>query len=130
MLLRASIALALATTLAPGLAAQRPPRLEGTWRAQTPDGPQTVIVRADSSASFGDETVRWRIVADSIFIALGDEWTVYRFVLAGRKLTLSGGDLEEPVVLQRVGPASPRPDSIPVPAAPPITRRGQGGAGR
>jgi hypothetical protein len=130
MLLRASTVLALATTLASSLAAQRPPRLEGTWRAQTPDGAQTVIVRADSSASFGDETVRWRIVADSIFIALGDEWTVYRFVLAGRKLTLSGGDLEEPVVLQRVGPASLRPDTIPVPPAPPMTRRGTGGAGR
>ncbi|MEJ2239133.1 MAG: hypothetical protein P8X82_12615 [Gemmatimonadales bacterium] len=31
--------------------------ITGTWQADTPDGPQTVIVRADSSASFGDETV-------------------------------------------------------------------------
>ncbi len=103
--------------------AQRPPRLEGTWRASTPDGPQTVIVRPDSSASFGDETVRWRIVADSIFIALGDEWMVYNFAVAGRKLTLSGGDLEEPIVLTRIGPAAARPDSIPLPTAPPMTRR-------
>ena len=51
------------------LAAQRAPKIEGTWRADTPDGPRQVIVRPDSSASFGDETVRWRIVADSIFIA-------------------------------------------------------------
>lgn len=102
---------------------QRAPRLEGTWKAETPDGPQTVIVRADSSASFGDETVRWRIVADSIFIALGDEWMVYNYVLRGRKLTLSGGDLEEPIALERVGPASARPDSIPLPPAPPMSRR-------
>jgi hypothetical protein len=98
-------------------------RLEGTWRAQTPDGPQTVIVRADSSASWGDETVRWRVVADSIFLAMGDEWMVYNFVLRGRRLTLSGGDLEEPIELQRVGPPSARPDSIPVPPAPPMARR-------
>ena len=45
---------------------QRPPRLDGTWRAKTADGPQTVIVRADSSASWGDETVRWRV--DTLFI--------------------------------------------------------------
>lgn len=102
---------------------QRVPRLEGTWKAETPDGPQTVIVRADSSASFGDETVRWRIVADSIFIALGDEWMVYNFALRGRRLTLSGGDLEEPIVLDRVGPALARPDSVPVPPAPPMSRR-------
>jgi hypothetical protein len=126
MHLAASIVLLLTATLASVLAAQRPPRLEGTWRAQTPDGPQTVIVRADSSASFGDETVRWRIVGDSILIALGDEWMGYHFALAGRRLTLSGGDLEEPVVLQRVGPATPRPDSIPVPPAPPMARRGGG----
>jgi hypothetical protein len=103
--------------------AQRAVKLDGTWRAQTPDGPQTVIVRADSSASFGDETVRWRIVADSIFIALGDEWMVYNFALRGRTLTLSGGDLEEPIELERVGPASPRPDAVPVPTAPPMSRR-------
>jgi hypothetical protein len=120
---RASIILALVAVLPGALAAQRPPRLEGTWKAQTPDGPQTVVVRPDSSASFGDETVRWRVVADSIFIAMGDEWTVYRFALAGRKLTLSGGDLEEPIVLQRVGPAPPRPDSVAVPPAPPMSRR-------
>ena len=104
-------------------AAQRAPRIEGTWKADTPDGPQTVVVRGDSSASFGDETVRWRIVADSIFIAFGDEWMVYNFALRGRRLTLSGGDLEEPIVLERVGPPSARPDSIPVPPAPPMSRR-------
>lgn len=105
------------------LAAQRAPKIEGTWRAETPDGPRQVIVRPDSSASFGDETVRWRIVADSIFIALGDEWMVYNFALAGRKLTLSGGDLEEPIELRRIGPPSARPDSIPLPVAPPMNRR-------
>jgi hypothetical protein len=129
MLWRASIVLALLAGPLSSLAAQRPPRLEGTWRASTPDGPQTVIVRADSSASWGDETVRWRVVADSIFLALGEEWMVYRFALAGRNLTLSGGDLEEPIVLRRVGPATARPDSIPVPPAPPMNRRGTDGAG-
>jgi hypothetical protein len=106
-------------------AGQRAPRLDGTWRAKTPDGPQTVIVRADSSASWGDETVRWRVVADSIFIAMGDEWMVYNFKVAGRRLTLSGGDLEEPILLERVGPATSRPDSVAVPPAPPMTRRAE-----
>ena len=109
---------------------QRAPRLDGTWRAKTPDGPQTVIVRADSSASWGDETVRWRIVADSIFLAMGDEWMVYNFTLVGRRLTLSGGDLEEPILLDRVGPATPRPDSVAVPPAPPMTSRAQGASDR
>jgi hypothetical protein len=117
------LAVLAASTLTGSAGAQRAPKLDGTWRAKTPDGPQTVIVRPDSSASFGDETVRWRIVADSIFIALGDEWTVYNFVVRGRKLTLSGGDLEDPIELERIGPPTPRPDSVAVPPAPPMTRR-------
>ena len=124
MSMRAPLLLAVVLGLCSAdAAAQRSPRIEGTWQADTPDGPQVVVVRSDSSASFGDETVRWRIVADSIFLALGDEWMVYNFALRGRRLTLSGGDLEEPIVLERIGPPSARPDSIPVPTAPPMSRR-------
>ena len=95
------------------------PDLSGTWQAQTPDGPQTVIVRPDSSASFGDEIVRWRMVPDTVYLALGGEWTGYHYALHGSKLVLSGGDLEDPVELRRVGPPSPRPDGVDVPPPPP-----------
>ncbi len=81
--------------------------LVGTWQAETPDGPQVVVIRADSTASFGEETVQWRIDQDAIFILFGDEWIGYDFVIAGKSLTLSGGDLEEPVTLERIQP----PDS-------------------
>jgi hypothetical protein len=80
--------------------------ITGTWQADTPDGPQTVVVRADSSASFGEETVRWRVSADTVYIQFGDEWVGYNFELDGDLLTLSGGDLEEPITLRRVGPSS------------------------
>ena len=38
-------------------------------------------------------------------------------------LTLSGGDLEKPVTLRRVGPPTPRADTIPLPPPPPATER-------
>ena len=114
-----------ATALAQGAGAQ----LAGTWKAETPDGPRSVVIRADSSASYGDETVRWRMAGDSIHIAFGDEWMVYGYALRGTRLTLSGGDLDEPITLRRAGPATPRPDSIPLPPAPPPTRRGNGAPG-
>ena len=97
--------------------------LTGTWRAETPDGPTDVIVRPDSSASVGEETVRWRIVDDSIHIAFGDEWMVYGFSRNRSKLTLSGGDLEEPMELELVGPPTPLPAGVEVPPAPPSNRR-------
>ncbi|HKI94119.1 MAG TPA: hypothetical protein VJ992_02400 [Gemmatimonadales bacterium] len=124
MTMRTLAAATAAACIAATAAAQtHAPHLEGTWKAKTPDGPRTIVVRSDSSASFGDQTVRWRVVADSIFIALGDEWTVYNYVVSGRRLTLSGGDLTDPVALERVGPPTPRPDSIPIPPAPPMNRR-------
>jgi hypothetical protein len=35
------------------------------------------------------------------------------------QLILSGGDLETPVTLRRVGPATPRPDTLAIPDPPP-----------
>jgi hypothetical protein len=110
--------LALFVIGVPVLRAQATTDLSGTWQAETPDGPQTVVVRPDSSASFGEEMIRWRIVADTVFLALGGEWIGYNFTVRGRTLTLSGGDLEEPVELERVGPATPRPEGVPVPPDP------------
>ena len=104
-------------------AQSKSPNLEGTWKAETAEGPREIIVRADSSASFGDEIVRWRIVGDSIFIALGGEWLVYNFTVRGRTLTLSGGDLVDPITLTRTGPATPRPEGVAVPPAPPMDKR-------
>jgi hypothetical protein len=103
------------------MAAQAPPPLTGTWQAETPDGPQTIVVRADSSASFGEETIRWRAASDTVYLALGGEWIGYNFVVRNGTLTLSGGDLEEPIELQRVGPPTPRPEGVPVPLDPDST---------
>ena len=66
--------------------------LSGTWEAPSPDGPVTVIVRPDSSASFGDEIVRWRIVSDTVYLAIGGEWLGYNYAFKGSTLVLSGGD--------------------------------------
>ncbi|MBE0592555.1 MAG: hypothetical protein IH616_09160 [Gemmatimonadales bacterium] len=96
----------------------RTPDLSGTWEAESADGPVTIIVRPDSSASFGDEIVRWRIVADTVYLAIGGEWLGYNYALRGSVLTLSGGDLEEPIDLKKLGPPTPRPAGVPVPPVP------------
>ena len=108
---------------APSMAVAQTQAILGTWKfdlKQGPkkEGPRIVIVRADSSASYGDETVRWRLVGDSLALALGGEWVNYRLKLKGKRLTLSGGDLNEPVTFDLVGPPSARPDTIPVPPDP------------
>jgi hypothetical protein len=106
-----------------GTAGAQEAAILGTWKfdlkqGDKKEGPRTVIVRPDSSASYGAETVRWRIVGDSLALALGGEWVNYRLKLKGKRLTLSGGDLTEPVTFERVGPPSARPDTVAVPPDP------------
>src|SRR5688572_31662960 len=103
----------------PGTARAQAPAILGTWKfdlqqGKKKQGPRTVIVRADSSASYGAETVRWRIIGDSLALALGGEWVNYRMKVKGKRLTLSGGDLTKPVTFDLVGPPTPRPDTVAV----------------
>lgn len=105
-------------------AAQTPVRLTGDWQARSGDEIRHIMVRADSSAQFGEELARWRVVGDSLWITLGDGvWQVYGMKIAKDKLTISGGDLEKPVTLQRVGPPTVRPDTLTIPEAPPANAR-------
>jgi hypothetical protein len=124
--------IACSLVFAAGLPAQgttRHPRLEGDWQAKTGDGKtgdeiRHIMVRSDSSAQFGNEIARWRVTGDSLWITVGDGvWMIYGVRIGGERLTISGGDLQKPVTLQRVGPATPRPDTLPIPASPPDTAR-------
>lgn len=98
--------------------------LSGLWQLDKgvvkSDGPKTVMIRPDSSASWGKETVRWRLKSGQIMIALGGEWETYKLKLKADRLTLSGGDLNEPITLKRIGPATPRPPGVPVPPDPDV----------
>ena len=106
------------------LAAQAPAKLTGNWQAKSGDEVRHIMVRSDSSAQFGDDVARWRVVGDSLWITLGDGvWQVYGMKLAGDKLTISGGDLEKPVTLRRVGPPNTRADTLAIPDAPPANQR-------
>ncbi len=115
---------ALALPVIAGAQVAKRVHLEGQWEAKASDGLHYVMVRADSSAQFGEQVARWRLVGDSIWFTLGDgAWQVYGLKVAGDKLTLSGGDLDKPVSLRKVGPPTARPAGLVVPDAPPDTAR-------
>ena len=100
------------------------PVIVGTWKvnandlAQRKDAPRLVIVRSDSSASWGTETARWRLKDDRLWLAIGGEWEDYKLKIKGTKLTLSEGDLTKPVTFERVGPPTQRPAHVAVPPDP------------
>ena len=100
------------------------PRLEGRWQARTGEAIHHITVRGDSSAQFGEQLARWRLVGDSLWLTVGDGvWMVYAVSVIGDRLTLSGGDLEEPVTLRRVAPAAARDRAVVIPPAPPDAAR-------
>src|SRR5712671_6945843 len=106
------------------LFAQTPPRVTGDWQARAGEEIRHIMVRSDSSAQFGRDLARWRVVGDSLWITLGDGvWQVYGMKLARDKLTISGGDLEKPVTLRRVGPPTARPDTLTIPEPPASNQR-------
>jgi hypothetical protein len=119
----------LALALPPRSAAQAPAgsrsSLEGRWEARGPDDAiHHIMVRGDSSAQFGNDVARWRVVGDSLWLTLGDGvWMVYGMALRRDRLTLSGGDLEKPVTLRRAGLPTPRPADLQVPEPPPASAR-------
>lgn len=120
-----TVQLVIALLAAVPLVAQKEAPIVGTWKAELndqnrQDAPREVIVRPDSSASWGMETVRWRLKADSVMIALGGEWVTYKLKVDRTRLTLSGGDLAKPVTLTKVGPPTPRPDGTAVPPDPDV----------
>ena len=126
LVIQALAACAAAGSLAGQSASTLPkrPRLEGDWIAKADSGIRHIMVRPDSSAQFGDQVARWRLVGDSIWLTVGDGvWMVYGLKVQSDRLTLSGGDLQKPVTLRRVGPATPKPDTLTVPASPPDTAR-------
>ncbi len=101
---------------------QHPVDITGTWRVAagtvTRNGPREVVIRPDSSASWGKQTVRWRVHPGTISIVLGDEWDTYKLKVKNDALTLSGGDLQQPVTLRRVGPPTPRAPGDKIPPDP------------
>ena len=112
----------LSLVLAPATLLGQSASVEGTWkvdaRTDTRGGPREVIIRADSSATWGKETSRWRLKDDSIMVAIGGEWETYKLEVSKTRLTISGGDLQKPITLKRVGKATPRPAGVSVPPDP------------
>jgi hypothetical protein len=118
------LTLLAACLIAPAMlpAQSKAPDVTGTWRvdagAEVKNGPKEVIIRSDSSASWGKETVRWRIVKEKIWIAIGGEWEIYNLKVKNAAMTLSGGDLQKSVTLKKVGPPTPLPTGAKIPADP------------
>ena len=89
--------------------AQRPSGLVGKWvgKVQAFDVEMEFVLNADGTADLEGSPGTWRAQGNRLYMTEEGETTVYTFKLQGAQLTLTGGDLEAPMVLVRRGDTPP-----------------------
>jgi hypothetical protein len=93
--------------------------LVGTWSGEFGGEPFQLILNADGTGQM-DGPIQWEAQGNQLVITEDDGSTEYKFTLKGSKLTVSGGDLEEPLTLTRIGSAGKAsPPAAKMPQAPP-----------
>jgi len=107
------------------VALERPPAwaaknsaLVGTWSGEFGGEPFQLILNADGTGQM-DGPIQWEAKWEQLVITEDDGSTEYTFTLKGSKLTVSGGDLEEPLTFTRIGSAGKAPPAAKMPQAPP-----------
>ncbi|MCB9655021.1 MAG: hypothetical protein H6729_12915 [Deltaproteobacteria bacterium] len=76
--------------------------LVGRWMTETPNGAVHLVLSDDGHFSLAETKGTWRVESATIrFEKSPTESILYAFELAAGRLTLSGGDLDEPVVFTR-----------------------------
>lgn len=76
--------------------------LVGTWSGDFAGEPFQLILNADGTGQM-DGPIQWQVQGNKLVIAEADGTTAYNFMLKGSKMTVSGGDLEAPLTLTRIG---------------------------
>ena len=111
------LTLACVAIFSPVLAMEKS-ALVGTWTGGEPGAPMQLQLKADGTGIFADSPLTWKLQGGKLVITEEGETTLYEFTLKGSTLTVSGGDLDEPMVFTRGGaaPKAPMPPASQAPA--------------
>jgi hypothetical protein len=73
--------------------------IHGVWTANDPDNGSliTVVLNKDGTGKLDNDAIRFTIDGNRIQVTLNGEITTYNFKLQENTLTVSGGDLDEPL---------------------------------
>lgn len=101
--LAAGLAVLALLTSGRAIAQGTPPNLLGTWEWSDEIYPLTLTLNPDGTGILDEEPIRYTVAPGMLTIFEEGEAIEYEFTLAGDKLTLSGGDLDETTVFVRQG---------------------------
>ena len=91
------------------LAAQTPQGLTGTWQSSQYGFTMVLVLNADGTGEFDEEPIKFRVKGSTLAVTEDGDVSNYTFALNGATLTLSGGDLDRPMVFQRQGAGASAP---------------------
>lgn len=80
--------------------------LTGVWQNNDFGYQMTLILQPNNTGEFDGETIKYLIKETTLSITQNNETNTYTYVLKGNSLTLSGGDLEKPILFTRQGSTS------------------------
>ncbi len=86
----------------PGIAlAQGDTTLVGTWQSQEANASMTLILNADGTGKLDDTSIKYTVEGNKLRVNEEGVVNNYTFSLRGNTLTVSGGDLEQPLTFER-----------------------------
>ncbi|RPJ54219.1 MAG: hypothetical protein EHM23_29415 [Acidobacteria bacterium] len=107
-------------------AAELASSLVGDWQGATGQAGYTLLLNADGRGSLNGAPIQWRYSGGSLHLKAAKGSFDYRAAFTATTLTLTGNDLQQPLIFKRVEPAAAvaaasRPDKFPIPGNPPLT---------
>lgn len=78
-------------------------KIHGVWQNSQFGYQMTLMLNADGSGEFDGEMIRYTYQGTKLSLLQGGQTTVYSCALQENSLTLSGGDLDQPVTFTRNG---------------------------
>lgn len=95
----------------------QPGKIYGIWQNSQFGYQMTLMLNADGSGEFDGEMIRFTYQGAKLSLVQGGQTTVYSCTLQENSLTLSGGDLDQPVTFTRNGSGiQEQPQNVSAPA--------------
>ena len=99
-----------------------PSPLIGVWQGQKHQAGYTLTLNGDGKGTLNGNAVQWVYSNGVLRLVAAKGSYNYKASVTAAALTLSGNDLKEPLVFQRVAEAGNAAAALPVPGNPPLTQ--------
>jgi hypothetical protein len=77
--------------------------LTGIWQNNDFGYQMTLILQANNTGEFDGESIQYKVIGSTLNVTQSGLTNQYNYTLSGNSLTLSGGDIEQPITFTRAG---------------------------